>query len=37
MLVSGQWDGTSQLVSHDTALRQTVARLPYLNAFRLPG
>lgn len=32
-LVSGQWDGTSQLVAHDTELRATAARLPYLNSF----
>ena len=34
MLVSGQWDGTGQLVAHDAELRATAARLPYLNAFR---
>jgi len=33
MLVSGQWDGTSQLVAHDSALRATAARLPYLVGF----
>ena len=33
MLVSGQWDGTSLLVSHDEALRLTATRLPYLKAF----
>ena len=33
MLVSGQWDGTAQLVAHDAALRRTVAGLPYLNGF----
>lgn len=33
MLISGQWDGTSQLVSQDEALRRTAARLPYLNGF----
>ena len=32
-LVSGQWDGTSQLVAHDAELRATAARLPYLNSF----
>jgi hypothetical protein len=37
MLVSGEWDGTSQLVSQDIALLQTAARLPYLNGFELPG
>jgi 3-isopropylmalate/(R)-2-methylmalate dehydratase small subunit len=31
--VSGHWDGTSQLVSHDAELRATVARLPYLSGF----
>ena len=33
MLVSGHWDGTSQLVGHDAELRATAARLPYLNGF----
>jgi len=33
MLVSGQWDGTSQLVSHDAELRATAERLPYLSGF----
>jgi len=33
MLVSGQWDGTSQLVAHDDELRATAARLPYLVGF----
>ncbi|MFM7393701.1 MAG: 3-isopropylmalate dehydratase small subunit [Cyanobium sp.] len=33
MLVSGQWDGTSQLVAHDAELKATAARLPYLQAF----
>jgi len=33
MLVSGQWDGTSQLVAHDPELRATAARLPYLTGF----
>jgi len=32
-LVSGQWDGTSQLVAHDAELRATAARLPYLHSF----
>ena len=32
-LVSGQWDGTSQLVAHDAELRAAAARLPYLNSF----
>ncbi|MCS5697982.1 3-isopropylmalate dehydratase small subunit [Cyanobium sp. FGCU-52] len=35
MLVSGQWDGTSQLVAHDSELTATAARLPYLNGFAL--
>ena len=34
MLVSGQWDGTSQLVAHDAELRATAERLPYLVGFR---
>jgi 3-isopropylmalate/(R)-2-methylmalate dehydratase small subunit len=34
MLVSGQWDGTSQLVAHDLELRATAAQLPYLQGFR---
>jgi 3-isopropylmalate/(R)-2-methylmalate dehydratase small subunit len=33
MLVSGRWDGTSQLVAHDRELRATAGRLPYLNDF----
>jgi 3-isopropylmalate/(R)-2-methylmalate dehydratase small subunit len=33
MLVSGHWDGTSQLVAHDRELRTTAGRLPYLNGF----
>ncbi|MEI7952010.1 MAG: 3-isopropylmalate dehydratase small subunit [Synechococcaceae cyanobacterium ELA182] len=33
MLVSGQWDGTGQLVAHDAELRQTASRLPYLSGF----
>jgi 3-isopropylmalate/(R)-2-methylmalate dehydratase small subunit len=33
MLVSGQWDGTSQLVAHDAELRATASRLPYLVGF----
>jgi 3-isopropylmalate/(R)-2-methylmalate dehydratase small subunit len=35
MLVSGQWDGTSQLVAHDAELKATAARLPYLSGFAL--
>ncbi|MFM1797890.1 MAG: hypothetical protein RLZZ117_168 [Cyanobacteriota bacterium] len=37
MLVSGQWDGTSQLLSHGTQLRATVERLPYLQGFPPAG
>ncbi|MGC6482527.1 MAG: 3-isopropylmalate dehydratase small subunit [Synechococcus sp.] len=33
MLISGRWDATSQLVSRDAALKQTMAALPYLNGF----
>jgi len=33
MLVSGQWDGTSQLVAHDAELRATASCLPYLAGF----
>jgi 3-isopropylmalate/(R)-2-methylmalate dehydratase small subunit len=33
MLVSGQWDGTGQLLSHGEALHATVERLPYLQNF----
>jgi 3-isopropylmalate/(R)-2-methylmalate dehydratase small subunit len=33
MLVSGQWDGTGQLLANATALQATVARLPYLMGF----
>ena len=33
MLLSGQWDGTSQLLAHDRELTATAARLPYLNGF----
>ena len=33
MLVSGQWDGTSQLVANDAELRATASRLPYLAGF----
>jgi 3-isopropylmalate/(R)-2-methylmalate dehydratase small subunit len=31
--VSGQWDATSQLLSHGLELRNTASRLPYLQAF----
>jgi 3-isopropylmalate/(R)-2-methylmalate dehydratase small subunit len=33
MLLSGEWDGTSLLVSHQSQLRATEARLPYLHGF----
>jgi 3-isopropylmalate/(R)-2-methylmalate dehydratase small subunit len=33
MLLSGQWDATSQLLAHDAELCATAARLPYLQAF----
>lgn len=33
MLVSGQWDGTSQLLAHRPQIQQMVDRLPYLNRF----
>jgi 3-isopropylmalate/(R)-2-methylmalate dehydratase small subunit len=33
MLVSGQWDATSQLLAHDQELQATAARLPYLVQF----
>jgi 3-isopropylmalate/(R)-2-methylmalate dehydratase small subunit len=33
MLVSGQWDGTGQLLANHAALAATVARLPYLADF----
>ncbi|MBM5816952.1 MAG: 3-isopropylmalate dehydratase small subunit [Cyanobacteria bacterium K_Offshore_surface_m2_239] len=32
-LVSGQWDGTAQLLSHEEQLRATADRLPYLRGF----
>ncbi|MEO1002254.1 MAG: 3-isopropylmalate dehydratase small subunit [Cyanobacteria bacterium J06638_7] len=34
MLLSGHWDGTSQLVAHDAELTATATALPYLNGFR---
>ncbi len=34
MLLSGQWDGTAQLVAHDAQLTATASALPYLNGFR---
>lgn len=33
MLVSGQWDATSQLLSHADKLEATACRLPYLTNF----
>jgi 3-isopropylmalate/(R)-2-methylmalate dehydratase small subunit len=33
MLVSGEWNGTAQLVAHDAELKATTARLPYLTGF----
>ena len=33
MLLSGQWDATSQLLSHGADLERTAAALPYLNGF----
>jgi 3-isopropylmalate/(R)-2-methylmalate dehydratase small subunit len=33
MLVSGSWDGTSQLLSHGAELEATAQGLPYLRAF----
>jgi 3-isopropylmalate/(R)-2-methylmalate dehydratase small subunit len=35
MLVSGQWDGTGQLLARDSELTATAARLPYLSGFRI--
>ncbi len=35
MLVSGQWDGTGQLLALDSELTATAARLPYLSGFRI--
>jgi 3-isopropylmalate/(R)-2-methylmalate dehydratase small subunit len=32
-LLSGQWDGTSQLLAHDADLDATALRLPYLSGF----
>ena len=37
MLVSGQWDGTGQLLARDSELTATAARLPYLTGFRAAG
>jgi 3-isopropylmalate/(R)-2-methylmalate dehydratase small subunit len=33
MLVSGQWDATSQLLANDAQLSRTLAALPYANGF----
>jgi 3-isopropylmalate/(R)-2-methylmalate dehydratase small subunit len=33
MLVSGQWDATSQLLAHDDELTCTLASLPYISGF----
>ncbi len=37
MLLSGQWDGTAQLLAHDAELTATAARLPYLTDFVIPS
>ena len=34
MLLSGQWDGTSQLVAHDADLHRTFSHLPYVSGFQ---
>jgi 3-isopropylmalate/(R)-2-methylmalate dehydratase small subunit len=36
MLLSGEWNGTAQLVAHDAELRGTVERLPYMSGFATP-
>jgi 3-isopropylmalate/(R)-2-methylmalate dehydratase small subunit len=33
MLLSGQWNGTAQLIANASALEATAARLPYLGSF----
>ncbi|WP_094559144.1 3-isopropylmalate dehydratase small subunit 2 [Synechococcus sp. 8F6] len=33
MLLTGQWDATSQLLAHGAHLERTAAALPYLNGF----
>jgi len=33
MLLTGQWDATSQLLSHGAELERTAGALPYLNGF----
>ncbi len=35
MLLSGQWNATGQLLSHEEELQRTAARLPYLATFAL--
>ncbi|KKZ10755.1 MAG: isopropylmalate isomerase [Candidatus Synechococcus spongiarum SP3] len=37
MLLSGCWDATSLLLSHENELRQTALHLPYLHDFAPPG
>tara|TARA_Y100001968_G_scaffold331170_1_gene384987 strand:+ start:3818 stop:4432 length:615 start_codon:yes stop_codon:yes gene_type:complete len=34
MLVSGQWDATSQLVSQEDNIKKLINKLPYLNDFK---
>ncbi|MEX0588693.1 MAG: isopropylmalate isomerase, partial [Cyanobium sp.] len=33
MLLTGQWDATSQLLAHGAQLDRTIGALPYLNGF----
>ena len=33
MLLTGQWDATSQLLAHGAELERTAGALPYLNGF----
>ena len=33
MLLSGQWDATSELLANDGSLQKTAANLPYLSGF----
>jgi 3-isopropylmalate/(R)-2-methylmalate dehydratase small subunit len=33
MLLTGQWDATSQLLAHGPELERTAGALPYLNGF----
>ncbi len=35
ILLSGQWDATSQLIKNQSRLEATMARLPYLNNFKM--